>query len=293
MELFLQLLVSGLALGSLYALLSMGYGLIYGTTGEFHVAHAGIFTFTGYFGYIAHEKWQLGLPASIVIATVFAALMGVVLQSLFYEPMRRKNASHLTIFIAALGLMIVLENVASIIFGYAPLQFTDNGLKSPIRLKLFSFTPLQLVIVLTAAAVTVVVLLYLKKSRMGKAIRGVADSPEMAKIIGMSPQKVHIAVYALGSAISAPAAVLLAFDSGAVPYRGTMLILLAAIAMILGGIGSPGGAALAGLILGLSQNLALLFVPAEWANIFTFTLFLIIIFLIPTGFFGVKMAKKI
>ncbi|HEY8528432.1 MAG TPA: hypothetical protein VIL22_01975 [Paenibacillaceae bacterium] len=106
-------MVSGLALGSLYALLSMGYGLIYGTTGEFHVAHAGIFTFTGYFGYIAHEKWQLGLPASIVIATVFAALMGVVLQSLFYEPMRRKNASHLTIFIAALGLMIVLENVAS------------------------------------------------------------------------------------------------------------------------------------------------------------------------------------
>ncbi len=293
MDLFLQLLISGLSAGSIYALIAMGYGLIYGTTGEFHVAHGGIFTLSGYIGYIAFEKWGLGLTGAILIAVLFSTAMGILVQSLLYQNMRKRNASHLTIFIAALGLLIVLENLSSILFGYSPLQFTDTGLKKPIAFGGVSITSLQIIIIFITGAVILSALLFLKLSRTGKSIRGVADSIEMAKIVGMSPNHVYLIVYGLGSAIAAPAAVLLAYDAGAVPYRGTILILLAAIAMIIGGIGSAGGAALAGILLGLSQNLSVLFVSSEWSNIVTFSLFLVLIFLIPTGLFGTKKAKKV
>lgn len=293
MELFLQLCVSGVAAGSIYALIAMGYGLIYGTTGEFHVAHGGVFTFSGYIGYLAYEKWGMGLFGAVIAAVFFAVLAGMLIQTVLYETMRKRQASHLSIFIASLGLLIVLENLSSIIFGYSPLQFSDQALKNPVTIGSISFTPLQLIIVLFSILTVLIVLIFLKFSRTGKAIRGVADSKDMAKIVGMNPAKINMIVYGLGSAIAAPAAVFLSFDAGATPYRGTLLVLLAAIAMIIGGIGSAGGAAFAGLLLGLCQNLSVLFVSSQWSNVVTFSIFLLIIFLIPTGFFGTKVRKKI
>lgn len=293
MDLFMQLVVSGVIMGCIYVLIAMGYGLIYGTTGEFHVAHGGVFTFSGYFGYMFLEKLGLNLVFTLILTAILAAVMGMVIQTLIFEPMRRKGASHIHIFIASMGMLIILENLSSLLFGVQPLNITNEALKKPIDLGSFIVTPLQIIIMVVTALVVIGLLLFLRYSKFGIAIRGVSDSKEMATIVGIKPARINLFVYAIGSAVTAPAGVLLAMESGATPFRGTFLILLGAMAMIIGGIGSVAGAAIAAMLMSLVQNLAVWQIPAEWMNVIMMTVLLVIIFVRPQGIFGAKMSTKV
>lgn len=292
MELLLQLLLNGFIMGSIYMLLAMGYGLIYGTTNEFHVAHGGVFTFSSYIGYLCYEKLGLNLWLTFIVSILFAGMLGMLIQSVIYSPMRKKGAPHLTIFIASLGVLIVLENLASILFGVSPLQFSVGTMKQPIHLGSVVITPIQLIILSVSLVFLIAITSYLRFTRVGRAIRGVSDSKEVARVVGINISRINLIVYGLGSMLAAPAGVLLAIEAGATPYRGTVLVLLAAIAMIIGGIGSVTGAALAGILLALFQNLSVWQFPSEWQNVISFGLFLLLIFLKPTGFFGSKVTSS-
>jgi len=289
LDLFLQLAATGLVVGSLYVLCAIGWGLIYGTTLHFHVAHGAVFTLAAYYAYAAQKFLHLPLAVAVLGAIAAAALSGMLIDLLIYQPLERRGAIRTTLFIASLGLLTLIENVLVIIFSPDPLRMDIGWLGNAVQLGPVFLTRLHLVSVATAILGFLALMAFLKYSLWGQAIRAVSSSPEMARTVGIDLKRVHLLTYAVGSAISAPAGILLAMDVGAEPYRGTTFVLLASVAVIMGGIGSIPGAAMGALFLALLENLGVWKIPSEWQSTISFGAFLVFIVVRPRGFFGRKV----
>lgn len=289
MDLFLQLAATGLVVGSLYVLCALGWGLIYGTTLHFHVAHGAVFTLAAYYAYAAQKFLGLPLAIAVIGAIVAAALSGMLIDLLIYQPLERRGAIRTTLFIASLGLLTLIENVLAIIFSPDPLRMDVGRLADAVQFGPVFLTRIHLVSIATAILGFLALMAFLKYSLWGRAIRAVSSSPEMARTVGIDLKRVHLLTYAVGSAISAPAGILLAMDVGVEPYRGTTFVLLASVAVIMGGIGSIPGALLGALFLALLENLGVWKIASEWQSSISFGVFLIFIVVRPRGLFGRKI----
>lgn len=291
MDLVLQLLATGLVVGSLYALCAVGWGLIYGTTLHFHVAHGAVFTLAAYYAYAGQKLLHLPLGAAVVVAIAAAAASGLLIDRWLYQPLERRGAVRTTLFISSLGLLILIENALAIVFTPDPLRMDVGVLQNPVRLGPVFLTWLHVTTVALALTAYGALVVFLKHTRRGQAIRAVSSSPAMARTVGIDLGRVQLLTYAIGSAISAPAGILVAMDVGAEPYRGTTFVLLASVGVIMGGIGSIPGAMLGGLFLGLVENLGVWKIPSEWQSALSFGVFLLFILLRPSGFFGRKVSS--
>jgi len=288
-DLFAQLLVNGVIAGSLYALVACSFGLILGTTGTFHFAHGVVYAAGAYSAYFAAGR---GLPlwAAAGVGIAGAALVGVFIELVVYRPLRRIAASPLVILIASLGTLIVLENAIAIGFS-TDAKVLEGFPRRGIIVGGVGFTTLHVTMVGVSLVVFLALLAFLRWTQTGRAIRAVANSPEMAEIVGIDTGRVFLLVFAIGSAMAAPAAILIMLDRGATPDMGMEAILIAAIAVIVGGIGSVPGAALGALIIGLAQNLGVMKIPSEWQAAIAFGLLLVVVVLRPRGLLGKKLRK--
>ena len=286
MDLLLQLLATGLVVGSLYALCALGWGLIYGTTLHFHVAHGAVFSLAAYFAYVGQKLLHLPLALAVIGAIAAAAAAGLLIDLLLYQQLERRGALRTSLFIASLGLLILIENVLAIVFTPDPMRLDIGALDTSLVIGPVFLTYLHVLTVALAAAGYVALMWFLKRSRWGQAIRAASSSPEMARTVGIDLKRAHLLTYAIGSALAAPAGILVAMDVGAEPFRGTRFVLLASVAVIMGGIGSIPGAMLGGLFLGLLENVGIWQLPSEWQSAISFGVFLLFIVLRPRGFFG-------
>lgn len=289
MDLLLQLLATGLVVGSLYALCALGWGLIYGTTLHFHVAHGAVFSLAAYFAYVGQKLLHLPLAAAVVAAILAAAAAGLLIDLLLYQQLERRGAFRTSLFIASLGLLILTENLLAIVFTPDPMRMDIGVLDTSLIIGPVFVTYLHVLTVVLAIGGYLALVVFLKRSRWGQAIRAVSSSPEMARTVGIDLKRVHLLTYAIGSALAAPAGILVAMDVGAEPFRGTRFVLLASVAVIMGGIGSIPGAMLGGLFLGLLENVGIWQLPSEWQSAISFGVFLLFIVLRPRGFFGRKV----
>ena len=286
MDLVLQLLATGLVVGSLYALCAIGWGLIYGTTLHFHVAHGAVFALAAYYAYVGQKLLHLPLGVAVLLAIVASGASGLLIDLLLYQQLERRGAFRTSIFIASLGLLILLENVLAIVFTPDPMRMDIGALNTAVIIGPVFLTYLHIVTVAITIVAYVALMLFLKRSRWGQAIRAVSSAPEMARTVGIDLHRVHLLTYAIGSALAAPAGILVAMDVGAEPFRGTRFVLLASVGVIMGGIGSIPGAMLGGIFLGLLENLGIWKLPSEWQSAISFGVFLVFIVLRPRGFFG-------
>jgi branched-chain amino acid transport system permease protein len=285
MDLLLQLFVNGVINGSHYALLGIGFGLIFATTRIVHFAYGPIFMVA------ANVAWlvagDLGLPLWLAVAAAVAAavLLGVGSYLLLYRPFELRNAPLLVPLIASLGLFIVLENLAGIVFGTG--VRVVEGLQSDIFLvgPVF-FTSLHLWQIGSLVVLGGGLALFLRLTRYGKAIRAMTDNAEMARIIGIDTLRISIVVFALGSAISAPPAVLILLKDGASTHMGFIAVFMAFVAVIVGGIGSLKGTAVGGLALGMVESMGMWQIPTEWQSSIAFVVLFLMILLHPQGLYG-------
>jgi branched-chain amino acid transport system permease protein len=285
-DLVLQLTATGLVVGSLYALCALGWGLIYGTTLHFHVAHGAVFTLAAYLTYVGQQRLHLPLVGACVLGVLGAALAGLLIDLLVYQRLEARGAVRTTVFIASLGLLIVVENLVALVFGPDPVRIDVGRLATAIEIGPVFLTTLHLLTIGLAVVGYLALVAFLRHTRAGRAVRAVSSSPEMARTVGIDLGRVQLLTYALGSAVTAPAGILVAMDVGAEPHRGTQFVLLASVGVILGGIGSIPGAMLGGLFIGLLENLGVWQIPSEWQSAISFGVFLVFIVVRPRGFFG-------
>lgn len=284
MDLFLQLLVNGLINGSHYALLGIGFGLIFSTTGIVHFAYGSVYTFAAYVAWFVASAWGFSLLPAMAAAIVAAMLLGVLCYTLLYRPLQLRGAPPLIPLIASLGLNIALENLNAVIFGSG--ARTAEFASSVLFLGPVFFTSVHIWQVAACAVILLALVLFLRKTRYGRAILAMTDDPDMARVVGIDTQRISYLVFALGSGISAVAATLILMKDGASTHMGFIAVFMGFVAVIVGGVGSLKGVVAGGFLLGIVESLGLWKIPTEWQSSIAFIVLFIMIMLRPQGLFS-------
>ena len=284
MELFAQLLANGLGNGSFYAMLGLGFGLIFATTRIVHFAYGPIYAVSAYAAWLAAA---LGVPLVLaaLLAPVISGVVGGGVYWLAYRPFERRGMASHSVLILSLGLSIVLECLLTLAFGpsihtvpnFSPAVFTIG----PVFL-----TGLQIGETLALIVMAIALLLFLRRTRYGKAILGLSDNRDMARIVGIDTDRVSLIVFALGSAIAGVASVFTLLNEGTTPTMGLYPVFVAFVVAVVGGLGSIPGSIAGGYLVGLVESLGLWKIPTEWQNSIAFVLLFLVLLVRPQGLFA-------
>ncbi|MDE1178970.1 branched-chain amino acid ABC transporter permease [Paraburkholderia sp.] len=287
--LLLQLFVNGIALGALYALTAGGFSLIFGATRIFHFAHGAAFMVAGYGFYEIYAKLHWPWYVALLIAAVATVAFGVLLDRLVYTPIKRHDNSFFTLFAGAFGVGIIVQNLIAFFFGRGFVAIPTPLSKGVELLDGLYVAPLAGIAVIVALVAFGALHAFLSRSHTGIALRALADSPDLVRAYGMSPQRLSQVAFALGSLLVVPAAILSGSSAGLNPSVGSHVMLISLAATIVGGVGSLRGAACAGFLLGLAESLALAWFSSQWSEAVVFVVLFLFILFRPFGFFGRAM----
>jgi branched-chain amino acid transport system permease protein len=293
MDLFVQLLLNGLVAGSLYALVAVGFALIFGATRHFHIAHAGVFSSAGYLAVIATQ--DLGVPGALapVLGVLLAVLLGVALMRFLYVPLGRRGGEGFVLFLVSLGALVIVDNLFTINLGARPARvFLGDWFHHVVRLSHWSMTMGQIAFVLVTVGMFVALVLVLARTRAGKLIKAYSGNPEFVEVVGRRPRRVLVLVYATGSLFAAIAGLYVSADTGMQPGLGETYFIISIMAVFIGGIGSVPGAFVAAMTLGVLQNILLLRIDEQWTLPVIFVLFLVLITASPGGLTALQLKPR-
>ncbi len=282
---FLQLFVNGVVTGAVYALMALGFGIVYNTTRIFHIAHGAIYSLGGYIFFTLAVLLKLNFYASFLLVLPLSGVAGLLVEWAVYRPVRRRQGGLMAMFIVSLGLTIFLQNLFAFVYGEDVKTLVPGPLPT-YRVGDITVTPVHLLVVATCLVVFPIVHFYLTRTRSGKAIRALSSNPELTPIVGIPVERIYLLVLALGSSMAGVAGALLSLDLGVRPGLGFVVILYAIVSVIVGGVGYLPGAALGGFLLGLSQNLILWRVSVKWQDVVIFGILFAFLIFRPQGIFG-------
>ena len=295
-DLLIQQIVNGLSLGSIYALIALGYTMVYGIVKLINFAHGDLLmagAYAGYFALRAAGSSPAGIAFAFVCAAVFCALLAMLIERLAYKPLR--SAPRLNSLITAIAVSLVMQNGARILpfIGPNPREFPAPAL-STVNLGFVSVSNIQLIVILLSIALMLVLAWIISKTKMGKAMRAVSYDMAAASLMGISVDRTIAFTFAIGAVLAGAGGVLYAIMYPQIsPTMGAMPGLKAFIAAVLGGIGSVPGAMLGGYILGVAETLAKGFVSSRFADAISFALLIIILLVKPSGIIGEKTREKV
>ena len=290
---FLSYLISGISLGSVYAIIALGYTMVYGIAKMLNFAHGDVIMVGGYISFIATTNWGLNTWLSLLIAMAVCTVLGIVIEGLAYKPLR--NATSLAVLITAIGVSYLLQNSALLIWGANPKSYTPitDG-----QLELFGGQlKISYVTIITVAAcivIAVALTLFTSKTKMGKAMRACSEDKNAARLMGINVNKTISLTFAIGSALAAVAGVLLcSFSPSLMPTTGSMPGIKAFTAAVFGGIGSLPGAMLGGIMLGLIEQFSKTYISTLWADAIVFGVLVVVLIVKPTGLLGKEIREKV
>ncbi len=285
--LLVNLLTDGISTGALYALVAIGFSLLWWLADLIHLAHGAVVIVAGYAGYVAIAL--LGLPfwLGISLAIIVAVLLGLLIQQFAYQSMIKRGAGEMGLLTMSLGLLISLEYIVILIFGPEGVRLDAFELRSPVFPGSgYILDKFSLIVVISVLLIFLALFFFIKYSDTGKRMRAVAENIELARALGISTWTVTMTVAALSAALVAPASFVYLYDRGVEPHDAMHIILMAAIVAIMGGRGSLSGALLAGLIVGVAESVMVWFFAAGWREVMTFTLLYVVLLFRPQGLFG-------
>ena len=290
----LQYLINGISIGSVYAIIALGYTMVYGIAKMQNFAHGDVIMVGAYISYCVTS--YLGLPAwvSVVAAVVVCTVLGIVIEGLAYKPLR--GTPSLAVLITAIGVSYFLQNAAQLIWSSSPKNFT-----SVVTMKPISLAGGKLVItgeVLLTVAVCILVMvgltLFTGKTRTGKAMRAVSEDRDAAQLMGINVNKTISMTFAIGSALAAVAGVLLCSTVPTLqPTTGSMPGIRAFTAAVFGGIGSIPGAMLGGILLGIIETFSKAYLSTQFSDAIVFSVLIIILLVKPAGLLGKQVQEKV
>ena len=283
---FFQQLVNGLTLGSVYAVIAIGYTLVFGVLNIVNTAHGGIIMMGAYIGLLLVTVAGWGLFPALIGAMVGGAILGYLLEVLALRPLRGKKVTHLAPLISTIGVSIFLESVALLVFGPQTRAFpTDYN--QLMDFGLFKISEIQIISMGTAIVLMVLLTLLLNKTRIGKAVRATAENIETASLLGIHTRRIITFTVMLASALGAAAGVLIALSFNAIePTMGTSMGFKGLAVLIMGGLGNVGGAMAGGFILGVAEVFSVAYGASSFRDAVAFGLIILILFIRPQGLFA-------
>ena len=291
---FISNLINGISLGSVYAMIALGYTMVYGIAKMLNFAHGDVIMVGAYISFCASA--YLGLPPvlSVLLAMLVCTLLGIGIEAFAYKPLRR--AGSLSVLITAIGVSYLIQNIALLIWGSNPKSFTSIVTFSSLSLfdgKLI-ITAESIVTVIACVIIMIVLTLFTKKSRMGKAMRAVSEDKDAAELMGINVNVTISLTFAIGSALAAIAGVLLCSAYPILqPTTGAMPGIKAFTAAVFGGIGSIPGAMIGGILLGIIEIFSKSYISTELSDAIVFAVLIIVLLVKPTGILGKKITEKV
>ncbi len=292
-----QLLLNGVLAGSVYALIALGFATIYRTVRFFHFAHGVVYAAGAYLAYAVLSCWflvfsegrsYLSWITAVLAGIIGAGIVGVLIDRVVYKPLRKRKAPNLVFLIASFGVFIFIQNLLQLIFGAQILTIRTGPVKEGRHVFGAVITDIQVLILVVSCLLFVTLWLFVKKTKLGKAMRAVADDPLAASVVGINPERIILAAFAIGSALAGAAGILISLETNIEPTMGMNAILKGIIASIIGGIGSIPGAMFGGIFLGLAENLGIWKISAGWKDCIAFAILIVFLLLRPGGIMNVK-----
>lgn len=291
---FIQQLINGLNVGSIYALIALGYTMVYGIVKLINFAHGDILMLGAYFGFFALTTFNVPFGLAIVVSMALSAIVGMSIDRLAYKPLR--NAPRISALITALGMSMFLENFFRFVFGAQPRKMPQvievekyDLFGTGVQISNLAIITIALSIILMIALEFLV-----KKTKVGKAMRAVSEDKPAARLMGVNVDKTISITFAIGSALGAVGGLLYAINYYQIePYMGMMPGLKAFVAAVLGGIGILPGAMLGGFTIGFVETLTRGYISTTWADAFVFGILIIVLIFKPAGILGKNTREKV
>jgi branched-chain amino acid transport system permease protein len=283
-----QLITNGILVSSIYVLIALGFTVIYRTVRFFHLAHGVVYACGAYLAYTFAISLGINIIISFFLAAILAGLVGIIIDRLVYKPLRKRKAPNLVFLIASFGVFIFIQNLLQLIYGAQILTIRTGPIKEGHHFLGAIITDIQILVLVVSVFLCVALWLFIQKTKLGKAMRAVADDPMAASIVGINPERIILAAFAIGSALAGAAGILVSLETNIEPTMGMNAILKGIIASIIGGIGSIPGAMFGGLFLGIAENLGIWKISAGWKDCIAFVILIVFLLLRPGGIMGVK-----
>ncbi len=291
---FLSAIIAGISLGSIYALIALGYTMVYGIAKMLNFAHGDVIMVGAFMMFIALTKMGLHPILCIIFGTVICTILGVVIEKLAYKPLRK--ATSLAVLITAIGVSYFLQNSAQLIFGAGSKTFTS--LFGSGNISLFDgqiiISHNTIVTICVSVIIMIGLTLFINKTKTGRAMLAVSEDKGAAQLMGINVNKTISITFAIGSALAAIAGALLCSSYPILsPTTGAMPGIKAFTAAVLGGIGSIPGAMIGGILLGVIENISKVYISTQLSDAIVFGILIIILLVKPTGILGKKMNEKV
>lgn len=289
---FIQQLINGLALGSVYALLALGYTMVYGIIQLINFAHGEIYMIGAFAGFYSATTLKLPLIPTLLVAMAVSSLAGIIIEKIAYKPLR--NSPRITLLITAIGVSLLLQNSMRILVGSDPKPFPDLINAGALNIGAFQIQWKTILMFLVSALLVIVLQFIVYKTKLGKAMRAASQDIEAASLMGINVNNTISFTFALGSALAGIAGVLVAISYPSItPYIGVMPGLKSFVAAVLGGIGSIPGALVGGLLIGILETLSKAYISTSFSDAIVFGILILILLIKPSGLLGKKANVKV
>jgi len=302
MDIFLQQLVNGLTIGMIYALIALGYTMVYGIAQLINFAHGDVFMVGAYLGLLAYSIFMpllsgnahsvLGVILIFIFAMSLSGALGVSIERFAYRPLR--NAPRLAPLITAIGVSFLLQNIIMLAFGPMDKSFPALLETIPYTFGPVTITNLQMLIAFTSVTLMIGLHIFIRYSRIGKAMRALADDRDGANLVGINTNRIISITFLIGSALAGAGGVMFGMYYNTINFHdGYLAGLKAFTAAVLGGIGNVPGAMIGGLLIGVLEGLGAGYLSSEWKNVFAFFILILILLFRPSGLLGSRVIKKV
>lgn len=292
MQVFMQQLINGLSLGSIYALLALGYTMIYGIIKIIHFAHGDVYMLGAFFGYYTINVWHFNFIMALLSSMIFCAIIGMLIEFIAYRPLR--GSSRITVLITAIGVSYFLENGMSFLFSGDTRDFPQ--VIKQVNYEWFGIrvSNVQLLIFATTIILMIILQLIVKKTKMGRAMRAAAADPVAAELMGININGTISFVFAIGSAMAGAAGVLIGLYYNSIdPTMGLTPGIKAFVAAVVGGVGSIPGAAVGAAIIGCLESMMQAIGFSAFKDAAVYVVLIIVLLFLPAGLFGNKQPEKV
>ena len=282
-----QLIANGVIAGAIYALVAAGFSLIYNVTKFMHFAHGAVIALGAYFVYTLASA-HLAFPLAVLLTIVFTCVSGEIVNRAVYRPLRKRKASGAVLLISSLAAMIFINALILAIWG-ADIKTIPLPYPNPV----FSvagvlITAVQVAIIVVALVLLLALWWLMKRTRIGKAMRALADNKDVAQTVGINPERLYTITFLIGSALAAVAGVLIGIEQNLQPTMGVALIIKGFTGAVIGNLASVPGAVLGALLLGIVENVGIWWLPSGYKDAIAFALLFIFLLFRPQGILGKK-----